>query len=130
MNEQPIVLEIPASSAYVVLARSATSAVCARLGYPIDRLDDVALAVSEATSLLLKDAVPGARVRISLTPWRERSLIGVDIDLNVRSAHGRMPKPTSFTWTVLASLVNNVEAEVDGDVVMLRLRSREEAVAS
>jgi serine/threonine-protein kinase RsbW len=129
LTDRPIVLEIPASSAYASLARSATTAVCARLGYPIDRLDDVVLAVSEAVSLLLKDAAPGARVRISLTPWRDRRLIGVDIDISVRSSLGRPPRPTSFSWTVLASLVNNVSADIDDGTVTLRLRSRQEAVA-
>ena len=128
MIDRPIVLELPASSAYLTLARAATSAVCARLGYPVDRLDDLALAVSEAAALLIKDAAPGARMRISLTPWRERGLIGVDVDLSVRSSSGRPPRPTSFTWTVLGSLVNNVTADVVGDRVTLRLRSRQEAV--
>lgn len=129
MSDRPIVLELPASSAYLSLARSAASAVCARLGYPIDRLDDVALAVSEASALLVKDAAPGARVRISLAPWQQRSMIGVDIDISVASTADRAPRPTTFGWTVLASLVNNVAAELDDGVVTLRLRSRQEAVA-
>lgn len=129
MNDRSIVLEIPASSAYLSLARSATTAVCARLGYPIDRLDDVVLAVSEGASLLLQDAATGSRVRISLTPWRDRHLIGVDIDISVSSLSGRAPRPTTFSWTVLASLVNNVAADITGDVVTLRLHSRQEAIA-
>lgn len=128
MTDRPIVLEIPASSAYLTIVRAATSAVCARQGYPVDRLDDMALAVSEAAGLLLKDAAAGSRVRISLTPWSDRGLIGVDADLSVRSSSGRPPRPTSFTWTVLASLVNNVTADIVDDTVTLRLRSRHEAV--
>jgi serine/threonine-protein kinase RsbW len=128
LNDRPIVLEIPASSAYLSLARSATTAVCARLGYPIDRLDDVVLAVSEGVGLLLKDAAAGSRVRISLTPWRDRQLIGVDIDISAQSASDRAPRPTTFSWTVLASLVNNVSAEIADSIVTLRLRSRQEAI--
>lgn len=128
MTDQPITLQIPASSAYLTLARTATSAVCARAGYPVDRLDDMALAVSEATALLLQDAAPGSKISIRLTPWAERDLIGVDADISTRSSSGRTPRPTSFTWTVLASLVNNVSAEMIADTVTLRLRSRHEAV--
>ena len=114
MNDRPIVLEIPASSAYLSLARSATTAVCA---------------VSEGVGLLLKDAAAGSRVRISLTPWRDRQLIGVDIDISAQSASDRAPRPTTFSWTVLASLVNNVSAEIADSIVTLRLRSRQEAIA-
>jgi serine/threonine-protein kinase RsbW len=129
LSDRPLVLEIPASSAYLSLARSAASAVCARLGYPIDRLDDVALAVSEASALLLKDAAPAARVRISLAPWHERTMIGVDADISVATTADRPPRPTTFGWTVLASLVNNVSAELEDGIVTMRLRSRQEAVA-
>lgn len=128
MSERPVVLEIPASSAYLTLTRSAASAVCARLGYPIDRLDDVALAVSEATALLLPEASPGARMRISMSPWHKREMIGVDVDISVASAAERAPKPTSFGWTVLASLVNNVAADLEDGVIKVELRSRVEAV--
>ena len=61
MSDRPIVLELPPSSAYLSLARSAASAVCARLGYPIDRLDDIALAVSEAGAMV--SAITVARDR-------------------------------------------------------------------
>jgi len=130
VTQRPIVLELPASSAYLTLARAATSAVCARLGYTVDRIDDMSLAVSEAMALLLKDAAAGARIQISLTPWTAGGLIGVDADLSVRSSSGRPPRPTSFSWTVLASLVNNVAADIVADTVTLQLRSRHEAVVS
>lgn len=130
MTERPVVLQIPASSAYVALARAATMAVCARLGYPVDRLDDMAIAVSEATSLVLQDAMAGTRVTIALTPWRSRGLIGLDADLSFTSTSRRPPRPTSMTWTVLASLVNNVSSEIVDDTVTLHLRSRQEAVRS
>lgn len=128
MTERPITLQIPASSAYLALVRAATSAVCARAGYPLDRLEDMKLAVSEAAGLLLQDAAAGAKITVRLTPWAERDLIGVDADVSTRSSSGRTPRPTSFTWTVLASLVNNVHADMTGETVTLRLRSRQEAV--
>ena len=133
MAERPVVLEIPASSAYLVLVRTAASSVCARLDYPIDRLEDVALACGEAAGLLLKDIAPGARMTITFRPYRQAgrsgpALIGVAVEMSARTQSGRPPRPTSFAWTVLGSLMNHVEADADGDVVTLRLESREEAV--
>jgi serine/threonine-protein kinase RsbW len=126
LTQRPIVLEIPASSAYLTMVRAATSAVCARIGYQVDRLDDTALAASEAAALLLKDVVPGEPVTIAWTPVDEPGLIGVDIELRARCRSGRPPRPTSFTWTVLASLVNQVGADMDDGYVRLRLQSRQE----
>jgi serine/threonine-protein kinase RsbW len=126
LTQRPIVLEIPASSAYLTLVRAATTAVCARIGYQVDRLDDTSLAVSEAVALLLKDAVPGEPITIAWTPVVEKDLIGADIELRAVCRSGRPPRPTSFTWTVLASLVNHVDADMDDGHVRLRMRSRQE----
>lgn len=127
MTERPITLRIPASTEYLPLARAAASAVCARLGYPVDRLDETVLAISEAASLLMQDAAGKQGVTVSLTPWQSSGLIGLDADLSISSKSGRPPRPTSFSWTVLASLVSNVSADIQDDVVTLRLRSRQEA---
>jgi serine/threonine-protein kinase RsbW len=124
-SQRPVTVEIPASSAYLVLARVATSSVCARLDYPVDRLEDVALAVSEAAALLLQDARPGARLRITLTPRTSAAGAGLDIAVSARTRSGRPPRPTSLTWTILGSLVERLSAELGADdEVTLRLQSR------
>lgn len=128
MVDRPVVVEIPASSAYLVLIRSATNAVCARLDYPLDRLEDVALAASEAAGLLLRDTEAGARVRVELTPWREGDEVGVRIAVSTDTVSGQAPRPTSFSWTVLAALVNKVSASVHGYRVTMHLDSREKSV--
>ena len=51
-----VTLRVPANSAFVVLIRAAVSAMCARLDFTIDRIEDVKLAVDEAAALLLSDA--------------------------------------------------------------------------
>ena len=51
-----VTLRMPANSAFVVLIRAAVSAMCARLDFTIDRIEDVKLAVDEAAALLLGDA--------------------------------------------------------------------------
>jgi serine/threonine-protein kinase RsbW len=126
LTQRPIVLEIPASSAYLTLVRAATTAVCARIGYQVDRLDDTSLAASEAVALLLKDVAPGEPITISWIPVADQGLVGVDIELLARGRSGRPPRPTSFTWTVLASLVNHVDADMEDGRVRLRLQSRQE----
>ena len=127
--QRPVIVEIPASSAYLVLARVATTSVCARLDFPVDRLEDVALAVSEATALLLQDARPGGRIMIRLTPSRDAGATGITVEVSTRTRSGRAPRPTSLTWTILGSLVDRLTADVvDDGFVTLRLESRQERV--
>jgi serine/threonine-protein kinase RsbW len=126
LTQRPIVLEIPASSAFLTLVRAATTAVCARIGFQMDALEDTSLAVSEAAALLLKDVAPGEPITIAWTPVAAEDLIGVDIELRSRGRSGRPPRPTSFTWTVLASLVDHVDADMADGSVRLRLQARQE----
>lgn len=128
MIESTVRLQLPASSGYLVLARTAAAAVCARLDYPLDRLEDVKLAVDEACSLLLVDAVPGEDIFIELSPSPDGHLA---ISAATRTARGRVPKETSFAWTVLTALVEKVRATaVDGIVTIHLTAHRGEAVGS
>lgn len=124
MSERAIVLEIPASSAYLALVRSAASAVCARLDYPVDQLDDIALAAGEAAGLMLKDAQPGSRLQVSLTPHPQQPEPGLTIAVAAHTNSGRVPRQDSFSWNVLTALVDRVQADLAGDRVTLTLHSR------
>ncbi len=121
MTEATVRLTIPASSGYLVLARTAIAAMCARLDYPIDRLEDVKLAIDEACSLILKAAVSGESIDLEITPEDGGHLV---IVVSGRTNHARPPKHTSFAWTVLTALVEDVEASCDDDGLMtVRLRA-------
>jgi serine/threonine-protein kinase RsbW len=63
-----VTLRVPAESAYVALIRAAVSAMCARLDFTIDRIEDIKLAVAESAALLLSDASPGADLDVRFTP--------------------------------------------------------------
>ncbi len=108
-------LDIPASSAYLSLARVATSSICARLDFSLEQLEDLTLAVDEALSLLLLDAVPGTGLVCRWTPGEH----GVDIAITSTSQSGRIPRANTFSWTVLSALVDSVAASVaDGHVTI------------
>lgn len=125
MTQRPVVLEIPASSAYLTLVRSAASAVCARLDYPVDQLDDFALACGEAAALLLQDAVIGSTIRVCFEPETpgEDVAAGVFVTLTARTQSGRIPRDNTFSWTVLTSLVDQIRAAYTGGEVQLYLTS-------
>ncbi len=120
-------LSIPASSAYLSLARAATSGVCARLDFPLERLDDLSLAVDEAISLLLLDAAPGTEIVCRWQPQDD----GVSISVSSTSSSGRVPRTTTFAWAVLSALVDSVSADIGGDQVTITMAAqRAEAAVS
>jgi serine/threonine-protein kinase RsbW len=107
-----VTLRVPASSAFVVLIRTAVSAMCARLDFTIDRIEDVKLAVDEAAALLLSDAPEGSELDVLFTPDAPD---GMRVQMTAPSVHGRSLERDSFTWTVLTALVDEVVAIVSAD---------------
>ena len=122
-----VTLRVPASSAYVVLIRAAVSAMCARLDFTIDRIEDVKLAVDEAAALLLSDAPTGADLYVDFTPDAPDGLL---VSMTAATIHGRSLQRDSFTWTVLTALVDEVVATVSAsrDLTVSLAVHRSEAV--
>lgn len=116
----PIRLRIPASSAWVVLARTTATACCARLDYDVDRLEDVRLAVDEVVGLLIGQADPGTDIACVFTPYDDGRL---DIEVNATSDSGTLPPSDSFAWAVLTALVDDITTTVDAGSVSVLLRT-------
>jgi len=116
-------LAVPADSAYVAVLRTTTAAVAARLDFDLDEIDDLRIAVDEASALLLPDAIPHST--LDCTFRLESGSLNVEV--SVPTAQGQLPPPTSFAWTVLNALAGEVEVDkrdagADGCVVTIRLR--------
>lgn len=110
-------LRIPASSAYLALVRATTNSTCARSDFPLDRLDDVTLAVDEAASLLMSDARPGTALTCRWIPNKS----GITITIASVSSAGRTPRTRSFAWTVLTALVDQAQAAISDGIVTITL---------
>lgn len=94
--------------------------MCARLDYPLDRLEDVKLAVDEACSLLLSDTDSDSSLAVTLAPGSDGELV---VTVSSVTRHGKSPKQSSFAWTVLSALVNDVSSSVDDGQVSITLRA-------
>lgn len=111
---------MPASSAWVVLARTTATACCARLDFGVDRLEDVRLAVDEVAAMLIGEAVPGSEITCVFTPYEGG---GLDIALSAQTGTGALPRTDTFAWAVLTALVDDVTATVDASEVTVLLRT-------
>jgi serine/threonine-protein kinase RsbW len=113
-----VTLTFPADTRNVALARSLAAAMCARADLPLDRLEDVRLAVDEAAAQLIADASEGSQVRCDFT----LGSASLDIVVSVPSRSGAVPATTTFSWTVLSALVDSVSASVSDGRVELSLQ--------
>ena len=117
-------LTVPASAAWVVLARTAATACCARLGFDVDRLEDVRLAVDEVATMLIAQSVPDGEMTCELTAHDDGRL---DIALRAATTTGTLPATDTFAWAVLTALVDDVTATVDAHDVTVVLRTSRSA---
>ena len=62
----PVHLAVPALSEHLRILRLVSASLAAGVGFDIDRLDDLRIAVDELCSLLIESAPPGARLHLTL----------------------------------------------------------------
>jgi serine/threonine-protein kinase RsbW len=120
-------LRIPASSAWVVLARTTATACCARLDFDVERLEDVRLAVDEVAGMLIAQALPDTEIACVFTPYDDGRL---DIALSAATRTGTLPETDTFAWAVLTALVDDVRATVDAAELTVVLRTSRNATTA
>jgi serine/threonine-protein kinase RsbW len=110
-------IRLPADSAYVAVLRMTTAGLAARLDFTLDDMEDLRMAVGEASALLLDRARPGGQLiaRFRLTPGR------IDVRVSVDAVHPTEPETDSFAWQVLTTTATDVSAETSEDLVTIAL---------
>lgn len=117
VSHDDVTLKVPASAAYVSLIRTAAASLAARLDIPVDRIDDLRLAVDEACSLLLVHGERGGSVEFDFQLYHPDSLRIVARTIS----NGSALKTSGFAWTVLSALVSDVEIERNGPLVIISM---------
>jgi serine/threonine-protein kinase RsbW len=123
-------VRLPAAGAYLAVLRTTTASLAARLDFTLDEIEDLRIAVDEASALLIAGAVEGA----DLTSVFEMSADAIHISVSTMTAEGtahRTPTRDSFAWTVLSALAGEVDAWTDPDgrqtISLVKHRSRDAA---
>lgn len=121
IEDDVVLLTVPADVGYLGVLRTATAGLAARLHFALDEIEDLRIAVDEACAMLLAVASRDAELecRFSVTD----DALSVEVAVNtVRGA--RLPAESSFAWKVLTALTTAASAEVDGDRASIRLLTR------
>lgn len=100
-------LRLPADGAYAAVLRTLTAGLAARLDFTMDDIEDLRIAVSEATAMVLNEADVDADLvsRFRLQPGELR------LEVSTSSESPTTPDYDSFGWQVLTTLTT--EAGVD-----------------
>ena len=102
-------VDVPASPAFVQVLRNVVAGVAARLDMPIDQIEDIRLAVTEAASILLGEGDP---TMLRMTIGRDDDSLDVTL-----TSDGRVdPWPServmaSWPWLVVKGLTDQLRAD-------------------
>jgi serine/threonine-protein kinase RsbW len=124
--EGTVELRVPAATAFVAVLRSVTAGLAARCDLTLDEIEDLRIAVDEASALLLAVAVPGADLFTTFTLSSGQLVIGS----TVTSRPGTELRRDGFGWTVLEALATSVDVGTDANTVKITLVKRREPAIS
>lgn len=108
-------LRLPADSAFASVLRTTTAGLAARLDFPIDDIEDLRIAVGEASAMALPEAAADSDLtcRFFMAPGSLTVSVAVSVDAPVT------PDLDSFAWQVLTTLATHASAEnADGSFVI------------
>jgi serine/threonine-protein kinase RsbW len=115
--------EVPAIPEFVQVLRNIAAGVAARLDMPIDQIEELRLAVTEAASLLL-DEVDATSLRMTIG----RGADTIDVRLSADGDADAWPSDralASWPWLVVKGLTDEIQAERhDGEGPSIRFTKR------
>lgn len=109
-------LRLPADSAYASVLRTTTAALATRLDFTIEDIEDLRVAVTEASAVALAHADPGAVLECRFWLLTDR----IEVALDVATSGAAQVDADSFAWQVLTSLAE-ASTRADSDRLHLRL---------
>ena len=117
-----VTLGFPADTRNIALARMLAASMSARADLPVDRLEDARLAVDEALTQLIETAPAGSEITCTM------SAAPGSVQVRVSAQGTAEPSRTTFSWTVLTALADEVDARLaDGRVTFLLRIDRHDA---
>jgi serine/threonine-protein kinase RsbW len=116
-------LRLPADSAYVSVLRTTSAGLAARLDFTLDDIEDLRMAVGEASALVLPTAEAGTDLtcRFFMGPGR------LTVVVSVESTTATPPDLDGFAWQVLTTLAGYASAAVAGGRYEITLTMQSEA---
>lgn len=125
--DSEVVLTVPSQAAYVHVLRSVAASVAARLDLPVDDIDDLRMAIDEASSQLLMLGPSAGTLTLRLRSFEGGVEAVVSMD---GTAPAGWPPPAfhdSLAWNVLSGLSDELSFELTGGAPAIRVVKRSSA---
>ena len=103
-------LRLPAQGAYAAVVRTTAAGLAARLDFTIDDIEDLRIAIGEATALAIPEADPGTDLVASFF-FGAGSLT---VTLESEAMNDPPLDTESFAWQVLETMAHDVSAGSEG----------------
>ena len=121
VEDDIVVLTVPAEVGYLGVLRTATAGLAARLHFALDEIEDLRIAVDGACAMLLAISVRGADLECRFAVTDDALTVAVAVDTVPRA---QLPSASSFAWKVLTALTTHAAAETTGRRATIRLLTR------
>jgi serine/threonine-protein kinase RsbW len=112
-------LSIPAALEFVRIARLTASGVASRLGFDVDEVEDLRVAIDELSSVLV-EAATGRDLDLVFTTRSD----GIEMEGRVGYASGAELPIEDLTRQILAAVVDEYSVEVSEGAALFRARKR------
>jgi serine/threonine-protein kinase RsbW len=122
-EREVVMVSVPAKARFVQVLRAATASVASHLRIPYDAVEDLRLAVDEASARLLAIRKGARTLSLELQPRPDRLEVVVQTDAIVSEWPAAGLEET-LAWTVLAGLVDLVRPEIRRGGPSIRLVMR------
>lgn len=121
IDDDVVLLTVPADGGYLGVLRTATAGLAARLHFPLDEIEDLRIAVDEACAMLLAVATGDAELECRFSVTDD----ALAVEVTVPTVPGaRLPAESSFAWKVLTALTTAASASTTGQRATIRLLTR------
>lgn len=121
MSTKRVSVQVPSVASYLSLLRTVVGGCAGREGFTLDQIEDVKMAVDEAAAQLLSQLGDTADAQITLSINAEDD--AVDLEISAPAAgNGPVIDPSSFSWTILQALSDELDASRDGTVAKVTMR--------
>jgi serine/threonine-protein kinase RsbW len=121
VDDDVVLLTVPADGGYLGVLRTATAGLAARLHFALDEIEDLRIAVDEACAMLLAIATRSADLECRFAVSHDALTVAVTVPI---IAGSRLPAESSFAWKVLTALTTSASATVTRDRATIRLLTR------
>jgi serine/threonine-protein kinase RsbW len=115
--QEQIVIQMPAEGIYVAVLRTAIAGMASRCNFTVEEIEDLRIALDEATAMLLARAAPDSLVECRCVIEPDRLVASVTAEVRDTTP----PDTGSFGWLVLSALAGAVDARFADSVMTIEL---------